>query len=357
MTKYLLILMLSAAAASCSQISYVAKQGVGQVSLEWNGRDNKEVLEDESVAFSHKEKIRLIGKYKKFFYDYFDKEPTGIYDETTFLNDPAVTYLVIASPANEIKALQHKFPFVGSFPYLGFFDLKDAKAFERKQQKEGMETYLRPVYAYSTLNQWIFDDNILSSFFGYSELELAELIFHELFHTVFFVKSEVALNENMAQYFSRELVFEYFKYSKLEKEKYIVRKEKDKQLTRQIVALTLKLQEEYVTAGRAPSKAEGIRTRFMREVFEPEMTKVCKELELEKCWPLEKNWNNARFAAFLTYEAGQNKIEAFAQKNFPDLKSFLAYLIKKSENYKGGDGESFEEFILGLPENTNSQES
>lgn len=332
------------AAVSCAKMSYVVKQGVGQASLEWNGRDNEEVLEDKNVSESDKEKIRSIQKYKAFFYEYFGKEPTGIYDETTFLDNPAVTYLVIASPSNEIKPLRHDFPIVGSFPYLGFFDKKDAAKFAEKTRRRGLETFTRPVYAYSTLDQWIFDDNILSSFFGYSDLELAELVFHELFHTVFFVKDEVPLNENLAQYFSRELVFEYFEYGKLEKEKYLARKSKEKKLMRTLVGLTGRLQEEYRAAVRAPSEARGIRQKFMEAVFRPEVELVCQELELEKCWPLEKTWNNARFAAFLTYEAGQNKIERFRKENFSDLRSFLSYLIEKRDEH-GGEG-NFEDFLL-----------
>ncbi len=240
MTKTILIISLLLT-SSCAKMSYIVNQGIGQASLEWNGRDNEEVLADKSVSKAHKEKIKKIGKYKKFFYEYFDRSPTGIYDETTFLEGPAVTYLVIASKKKEIKALEHEFPIVGTFPYLGFFDRKKALKFQKKLKKDGYETYVRPVYAYSTLDQWLFDDNILSSFFDYQEIELAELIFHELFHTIFFVKSEVSVNENLAQYFSRELVFEYFKYSELEKEEYIERKAREKRLIQKIVNLTAEL--------------------------------------------------------------------------------------------------------------------
>ena len=346
MSKLVILMLLSGIFSSCAKMSYIFNQGVGQASLEWNGRDNKEVLKDESVKEEHKKKIQQIINYKKFFYTYFGKKPTGIYDQTTFLKDPAVTYLVIASPPDKIKPLEHSFPIVGRFPYLGFFDLKDAKAFGKDLRDQGLETFVRPVYAYSTLDQWIFDDNILSSFFSYDEIELAELIFHELFHTIFFVKSEVAVNENLAQFFSRELVFEYFKYGDLERQKYIQEKAKEKRLIQKIVELTAKLQELYMAEGRRPSDAGQIRESFLKDVFIPQIGQTCSELGLAKCWPLDKEWNNARFAAFLTYEAGQNKIEKLKEKHFPDLKTFYAYLVEKSESY-GGDSEgSFEDYIL-----------
>lgn len=321
-------------------------QGIGQASLEWNGRKNEEVLADKSVKQEHKEKIKKITEYKKFFYEFFEKEPTNIYDQTTFLDDPAVTYLVIASPANEIKPLEHSFPIVGTFPYIGFFNHKDAKKFAKDLSKEKYETYIRPGYAYSTLNQWIFDDNILSSFFSYEDLELAELVFHELFHTVFFVKNEVSLNENLAQYFSRELVFEYFKYGRLEKANYISKKEKEKKLIQKVVSLTGDLKSIYEQNRRLPSDSKKAREEFVENVFSPEIRKTCNELAVAKCWPLEAKWNNARFAAFLTYESGQNKIEKLRDKSFPDLKAFYGHLDTKLDEYESGGEGSFEEFIF-----------
>ena len=55
-----------------------------------------------------------------------------------------------------------------------------------------------------------YNDRIISSFFRYDERRLANLIFHELFHAVFFIKDEVKANENLASFFARELAKEYF---------------------------------------------------------------------------------------------------------------------------------------------------
>ncbi|MEX0798652.1 MAG: aminopeptidase [Bacteriovoracaceae bacterium] len=350
MKTLFLISAMALLSASCAKMSYLASQGVGQVALEWNGRSNQEVLNDKKVKTEHKEKIKKIIDYKKFFYSYFGKEPTAIYEQTTFLKQPAVTYLVVASAQDEIQPLEHTFPVMGRFPYLGFFDVKDAKKFAKGLEKQEYETFIRPVFAYSTLNQWIFDDNILSSFFNYDDVELAELVFHELFHTIYFVKDEVSLNENLAQFFSRELVFEYFNYDNLQRARYISRKSKEKKLTQKLVELTNQLRERYGAKGRVPSEARQIRETFMREVFKPQMALVCDELELENCWPLKKSWNNARFAAFLTYESGQNEIEKLKKGRFSDLKLFFTYLVQEADDFKakssGKKNESFESHLF-----------
>ena len=67
---------------------------------------------------------------------------------------------------------------------------------------------------YSTLGY--FDDPILSSFFNYNKFDLTVLIFHELFHTIYFYKNKVQLNENLANFFGREMAIEYYKKLGLE---------------------------------------------------------------------------------------------------------------------------------------------
>ena len=109
-------------------MTYVFKQASAQIQLELDGVKNEEVLADKNNKEEHKKKIKQILEYKKFFYEYFKLEPTAIYDKTTFLESEAVTYLVVASKKNEIKALEHEFPIVGKFPYIGFFNKEDAKA-------------------------------------------------------------------------------------------------------------------------------------------------------------------------------------------------------------------------------------
>jgi predicted aminopeptidase len=195
-------------AFGCAKMNYLYEQGVGQISLQARAKDNKEILQNVRIPKDQKEKIKKIEELKLYFYNYWNKKQTRIYTQTTMLENKAVTYLVVASPFNEIKAVENCFPLMGCFPYLGFFNLSSAQSFAKELEGEDLATWLRPVYAYSTLGY--FNDTILSSFFHYTDYELAELIFHELFHTIFFVKNEVELNENLANYFSKQMVEEYF---------------------------------------------------------------------------------------------------------------------------------------------------
>ena len=325
-SKIFILLLFS----SCAKFSYIAEQGVGQVLLEVKGKDNTKVLDDPKVEDSHKQKIRVVQKAKEYFFTYFNKEANSIYDQTTFLKNDAVTYLVIHSPKNEIKAIKTSFPIAGEFPYLGFFSLQSAKEYKLEKEREGFVTFIRPVYAYSTLNQWIFNDNILSSFFHFSDEDLIELVFHELIHTVFFVKDEVALNEAIAEVMAKELLFQYLDKSGEQQKEFEQKREKQQQLSVLVSQLAKKLNEQY-KGSQSPSV---LLQDFLSNEFTPIVAKKCKEVGLKSCWPLRGNWNNARFAAFLTYQQKRPYLEQFLDREQMNPKKFLNLLETSYKEYR-----------------------
>ena len=327
--------------SSCAKFSYMSEQAIGQIALEWNGVDNDELLEDPNVSAEIKNKITLVQEAKKFFYEYFDLESTPIYDETTILDQEAVTYLVIHSRIDKIEALTVDIPFVGEFPYLGFFDKNSAIEFANEKKEEGFSTYIRPVYAYSTLNHPMipFHDNILSSFFRYKDEDLVSTIFHELVHTVVFIDNQVQFNENLAQFISDKLMDIYYtkipNYGDLQKIKVL----KQNKVTRKIIDLSKELNQNYAdleAKDQRKSEYQRILNLFLDNRFIPEMKTLCKSIEWEKnCWPLKGQWNNARFAALKTYESSRGDIEQAFETSNLNLKDFLKVIIKLEKNYSG----------------------
>ncbi len=339
----LTLIMLS----GCSLIGYLSEQGMGQARIQWRGKKNDEVLKDPKVSQTFKRKILLVEEYKKFFYHYFSSKATDIYSKTTMLDDKAVTYLVVASKHTKIKAHKFEFPIMGEFPYIGFFSLDSAKDFAKDlEEDENLVTWIRPVYAYSTLGY--LEDRILSSFFEYDDVELAELVFHELFHTIFFIKDEVDLNENLANLYGKELLQEYFK-DRPELKTYLEEQEKETQIDKRVVELIAILQTEFKKLGGflTNEKADELTERFVTEVFKPDLKSLCLKLQLdEKDCELKDNWNQASFAAFLTYEEEQDFLEQLKKEQKKDLKEFLAWLKTEHKIFKKQDKiDSFTDFL------------
>lgn len=321
----------------CAKFNYLYEQGIGQLSLQSKARDNQLMIKNVRIPYDQKNKIKKIQELKQYFYKYWEKKETAIYSKTTILESKAVTYLVVASPYNEIKAQETCFPLMGCFPYLGFFSLKSAHDFAKKKEKEDMATWVRPVYAYSTLGY--FTDTILSSFFHYSDYELAELIFHELFHTIFFINNQVELNENLANYFAKNMLEDYFiktnqlDYLRIQQKEEI----EDKLLRRTVVNLTTELQEMYQKLlPKNKQDSEEILNEFLEKRFKPEILKKCQEINIQpkNCFPLQKEWNNASFAAFLTYEKKSDDLEGLQKKLGLDLKSYYNFISNKYSEFK-----------------------
>lgn len=311
------LLLLSLLLSSCAKLSYLVEQGTGQLGLEFNGRSNEDVLKDPEVSEKHKDKIRLIQKVKNYFFNYFDLEDTGIYDETTFLESKAVTYLLIMSPKNEIRPYIHSFPIVGSFPYIGFFSKESAQEFSKDYEE--LSHYIRPVYAYSTLDQWIFDDNILSSFFELSDERLIELVFHELIHTIFFIKNDVSFNENFADFVALKLTHLYLDKSTEEIDAQKSRSHKNSLINQALMHAKLELNMLY-KSGQDP---DIVLKNFLEETFKEKMLAVCEHSNITSCWPLNTKWNNAKFAAIGTYVEKQNDLDILYAKWDIDLRSFF----------------------------------
>lgn len=120
----------------------------------------------------------------------------------------AVTYTVQAALPSEMKLKQWWFPFVGSVPYLGYFDEKDRAEEAEGLRKKGYEVYEGAATAFSSLG-W-FSDPIYSSMLKRPDIELAHLYFHELTHRTVWLSGGVEFNENLAEFVADTLTRKFF---------------------------------------------------------------------------------------------------------------------------------------------------
>lgn len=331
---YLVVALVMMLMNGCAKTNYLYHQSIGQMKIFTKSRKNADVLESVKVEDKVKEQIRYIESLKSYFYTYWGKKETPIYSKTTILDQKAVTYLVITSDFNVIKADKECFPFMGCFPYLGFFNLQHAKKYAKEKDELGKYSYVRPVYAYSTLGY--FDDPILSSFFAYDKFDLTELVFHELFHTIYFIKNKVQLNENLANYFGKEMALEYFKSRGWDAEEVISKESRSKLMRKKLVELTHQYQQ--ILEQQKPQNrqaADLLLDQFLADVFKPTLTKYCSEIEAKSCFPLKRKWNNASLAAYLTYENESDKIEQKVTKESWTLKQFFSYIEQVTKKYEG----------------------
>ncbi|HYL58235.1 MAG TPA: aminopeptidase, partial [Candidatus Acidoferrales bacterium] len=110
----------------------------------------------------------------------------------------AVVHVVMAAPRDSLDPYTWWFPIVGSVPYRGYFDGRDADAQAAELEADGLDTLVRPAVAFSSLG--FFDDALLSNLLKLDRVELAGVIIHELFHRTYYLASDAMFDESAATY-------------------------------------------------------------------------------------------------------------------------------------------------------------
>jgi predicted aminopeptidase len=90
------------------------------------------------------------------------------------------------------------FPVVGRVPYKGYFDYDAARREGDRLKRDGLDVYLRPASAFSTLG--VFADPILSTTMGDDSLELANTVIHETTHNTIYLGGQAVFNESFANF-------------------------------------------------------------------------------------------------------------------------------------------------------------
>ncbi|MDQ7779844.1 MAG: aminopeptidase, partial [Planctomycetota bacterium] len=193
-------LLLVALSAGCS--GYLLRQGMGQLEMVCFQREVEDVLADPCVADARKERIRLVLEVKRFAEEELGYTRTDSY--TCYYNTGGrpVAYALVACPEDSLSPKTWTFFGLGAVPYLGFFDISDAREEEGELKTQGFDTFLAPIAAYSTLG-WM-RDPILSWFLCQDEIEVTDLVIHELTHATIFFENDVELSENVAVFCARE---------------------------------------------------------------------------------------------------------------------------------------------------------
>ena len=149
--------------------------------------------------------LRLVSRLLRFAEDELQLPVDGRYRSYVELEGVPI-WNVVAAPEFSTRPLHRCYPVIGCAVYRGYFSRRAA---EREAARLSVEhdVYLYPVTAYSTLG-W-FNDPILSSFVHYDEAALADLIFHELAHSVVYVPGDSGFNEAFAGFVGNQGAIAY----------------------------------------------------------------------------------------------------------------------------------------------------
>jgi predicted aminopeptidase len=193
----LLAVLLVGMLGGCATAGFYAQAVQGHFGVLARSRAIEDVVADPATPVDLKERLALVLRIREFASRELALPDNGSYRTYADLGRPAVVWNVFAAAEFSVDAKQWCFPIAGCVGYRGYFDRAAAERFaERARREEGLQTWVGPVPAYSTLG-W-FDDPVLNTFVHWPEAELAKLIFHELAHQRVYLPGDTAFNESYA---------------------------------------------------------------------------------------------------------------------------------------------------------------
>lgn len=198
------LLLLAVAAVvgawACSPI-YVIKAGIAEARILRARRPIPAVLADSTIDAATRGKLRFVLEARKFAADDLGIDVGDSYTMFTQLDRDTLALVLSAAHRDRLEPKTWWFPVVGTVPYKGYFSLDDALDAQSGLEAEGLDTYLRPTSAFSTLG-W-FNDPILSTVLRADDVEVVSTVLHELSHQHLFLGGKVGFNESFATFVGR----------------------------------------------------------------------------------------------------------------------------------------------------------
>ena len=197
-TRLLLIAVVVAAAVAACSPGYLLRAAWEEGKILNRRRPISSIVADTATDWETREKLMLVLQARQFAADTLGLNAGKSY--TLFSRVDSDTLVMVLSAAYKDRFQPHTwwFPIVGRVPYKGFFDFDDAEKARRKLEARGLDTYLRPSAAFSTLG-W-FNDPLLSTLLRYDHVSLANTVIHEIFHNTYFAPGQAVFNESLANF-------------------------------------------------------------------------------------------------------------------------------------------------------------
>lgn len=297
----------------CLESRYVVQASFGQLELWGKARPIDEHLASRDTDARTRVLLEEVGHIRRFAARQ-GLAPGGSYRKYVPLDRPAVVWFLAASKPLSLEPMLWHFPVVGSFPYTGWFDPREARKIAARLRRQGWETFIRPVRAYST-GGW-FRDPVVSTMFSPRDdalRELANVLLHELTHANLLVNDQSTFNESLASFVGDTMAEQYLA-------------ERFGPASAELAAFRLELAEDRRRGARMAAAYDELDALYRSA--RPDAEKLARKREILAALDAELELpyrpNNASLLGFKTYNAGLPEFAALYQACAQDWARFFA---------------------------------
>ena len=188
--------------SSCNTVTFYRQAMGGQIEIMRKSRSNEAVLQDQKSPESLKKKLREVEEIRAFAENHLSLPGRESYGRYADLGREHVTWVLYAAPEFSLEPKTWWYPTLGRLDYRGYFRESDTDKMAAELRGQGFDVHTGGVDAYSTLG-WLHDP-VLNTFVDSADVDLAELIFHELTHRKYFRSGATAFNESLANMVAEE---------------------------------------------------------------------------------------------------------------------------------------------------------
>ena len=192
-----------------ADVRYVSRAAVAEGGILFRRRSIAAVVDDPGTDPRVRSKLLLVLAARGYAMDSLGLAAGDAFTTYSRLDRDTLVIVLSAARNDRLEAWTWSFPVVGRVPYKGFFELDAARREAQKLERAGLDTYLRPASAFSTLG-W-FNDPLLSTTLRADSVELVATVIHEITHNTLFVRGHVDFNESLAEFVGYHGAERYFR--------------------------------------------------------------------------------------------------------------------------------------------------